>query len=57
MMRKLMIFIKEYHGFESCYDIGRDIHEMFDPRFNPDIKGIDPEFEGTIKIEVTYHEP
>lgn len=48
------IFKKEYHGFESTSDIGRDLHEMWDERFNPDIKGISGEFQGTVKITVTY---
>ena len=51
-----VIFEKEYHGFEDCVDVSRDMHEMFDPRFNPDVAGIDPEFCGTIKIVVTYCE-
>lgn len=50
------IFSKEYHGFEDCVDIYRDISEMFDPRLNPDSEGLCPEFQGTIKIEVTYQE-
>jgi len=51
-----VIFSKEYHGFEDCVDIGRDIHEMFDPRFNSEVEGLDPEFKGIIKIVVTYSE-
>ena len=50
------IFFKEYHGFESCADIYRDVAEMLDPRFNPEAEGIGGEFQGTIKIEVTYCE-
>lgn len=49
-----VIFEKEYHGFEDCVDIPRDVHEMLDPRFNPDCDGIEPEFKGIIKIVVTY---
>jgi len=52
-----MIFSKEYHGFEDSVDIYRDVEEMLDPRFNSGAEGLNPEFRGTIKIEVTYHEP
>jgi hypothetical protein len=48
------IFNKEYHGFEAASDISRDLHEMWDERFNPAMKGISGEFQGTVKVTVTY---
>lgn len=48
------IFQKEYVGFESISDLGRDLHEMWDERFNPLVKGISGEFQGTVRIHVTY---
>lgn len=49
-----IIFTKEYHGFEDCVDIARDVYEMFDSRYNPEAAILSPEFMGTIKIVVTY---
>jgi len=51
-----IIFEKEYHGFEDSADIVQDVQEMLDPRFNPEMESIPPEFQGTIKIVVTYEE-
>lgn len=55
---KKVIFEHEYHGFESVYDLPRDIDEMWEPRLNPKFKdvleSIPAEFQGTIKVTVTY---
>lgn len=53
-MTEKIIYKEHYHGWESLQDFDRDMHEMFDPRFNPDIKGIPEDFQGTITITVTY---
>lgn len=50
------IFQKDYHGFESIYDLGRDMDEMLDPQFNPLAAGISGEFQGTVKVTVEYIE-
>ncbi len=34
-----IIFEKKYDG-ENLYDLGRDIHECFDKRFNPKVENI-----------------
>lgn len=47
------IFEREYYGFEDAYDISRDIYEMFS---TPEGKKIPAEWQGTIKITVTYEE-
>lgn len=39
------IFAKEYDG-ESLYDLGRDIHEAFDEKFNPDVSNIPQDEHG-----------
>jgi hypothetical protein len=51
-----VVFEKTYDGFESLYDIGRDIDEAFDERFNPVIKDIPGEFQGRMKVVITYEE-
>jgi len=48
------IFDKTYDGFEDIYDLGRDVHEAFDPRFNPKAAGIPGEFQGKIRVTITY---
>lgn len=53
----MVIFSKEYHGFEDCVDIFRDVSEMFDRSLNPDVADLPGEFHGTVTIKVTYHEP
>jgi hypothetical protein len=53
---KKVIFKEEYHGFEDVYDLPRDIEEMWDERFNPLVKGISGEFQGTVKVIIEYEE-
>ena len=53
----MIIFEKEYDG-ESLYDVGRDVMECFETRFNPLVKDI-PQDEygfclGTYKITVEW---
>jgi len=50
------IFEKEYYGFESLYDLGRDVEECFLPDFNDAASAIPGEFQGTIKVTITYQE-
>lgn len=50
----MIVFKKDYEGFESLYDIERDVIECFDPRFNNLAKNIPSEFEGTIKVTIEY---
>jgi hypothetical protein len=49
-----VIWEKDYGGFESLYDLERDISEAFDSRFNPNMNEIDSEFQGTMKVVITY---
>jgi hypothetical protein len=53
------IFYSEYDG-ESLVDLGRDILECFDPRFNETVKEIPIDKygiqEGTFKVTVTWEE-
>lgn len=51
-----VIYEKEYHGFESLYDLGRDVYEAFDSRFNEKAKDIPGEFQGTVKVTIEYME-
>ena len=51
---KKIIFDQAYYGFEAIYDISRDMDNMWDERMNPLVKGLPSEFEGTIRITVTY---
>lgn len=47
----MITFTREYHGFESAADIERDVSELFD---NPGFAQIPGEFQGTIKVVITY---
>jgi hypothetical protein len=49
------VFSHSYDGFESLYDMGRDIAEAMDERFNPNMKGISGEFQGRVHVSITYH--
>lgn len=51
-----VIFEKEYYGFEDISDLERDMIEAFDPKYNKRAEKIPGEFEGTVKITVTYEE-
>jgi len=51
-----VVFEKTYDGFESLSDIGRDIGEVFDERFNPMMSDIPGEFQGRMKVVITYEE-
>ncbi len=44
-------WVREYNGFESLYDIHRDIDEMWE---DDELKDIPGEFTGTVKITVEY---
>lgn len=44
----------EYNGFESAYDIGRDVDEIFMFPKDEILKRIKGEFQGTIKIKITF---
>lgn len=56
MSESVLIFEKDYEGFESCYDLQRDMIEAFDPRFNDGAKNLSPEFNGTLTVKMTYKE-
>lgn len=47
----MQVFQKDYDGFESWTDVGRDIDEIWD---NPAMKDIPPEWQGTIRITIEY---
>jgi len=51
------IFSKNYDG-ESLYDLSRDVHEAFDPRFNDKADGIPVDEygfqKGSFKVTITW---
>lgn len=53
-VKKKVIFEKTYHGFEAVCDIDRDITEALDPGFNENMKQIPGEFQGRLKVLITY---
>lgn len=57
MTNELTIFKKEYDS-ESLYDLGRDIHEVFDERFNKIVKQIPLEesgfHQGTFTVSISW---
>lgn len=52
----MILFDKKYEGFESLSDLDRDISEAFDADFNPAAAGIPGEFQGTVRVQITYTE-
>lgn len=55
-----MIVFEEEYSSESLYDLGRDVHEAFDERFNPIMNKI-PKDEcnfhtGTFKVTIEWIE-
>ncbi len=48
------IWSKTYDGFESLADIGRDVDEAFDPRFNEGADKLPPQFDGKLKVAIVY---
>lgn len=53
---KKTIYEQTYHGFESLSDVWRDVSEAFDERYNPQMKGIPGEFQGRVKVTITYED-
>lgn len=47
----MQVFQKEYYGFESWSDIGRDMDEIFD---QPGMATVSGESQGTLRITVEY---
>ena len=50
----MVIFKKEYKGFEDSYDVYRDVSEALDADFTPIWKSIGGEWLGTLKITIEY---
>lgn len=52
-----IIFKKEY-DYESTYDLGRDIAEVFDPDYNPAINDISKDeydyLKGNFTVTITW---
>lgn len=48
------IWSKDYHGFESLYDLERDISECLDKDFNPQAKLLPSEFNGIVRVVIEY---
>lgn len=53
-MISFTIFDKTYEGFEDIYDMSRDVHEAFNSRFNPIAERIPSEFQGRVRVTITY---
>ena len=47
---KNLKFEKEYHGFESVYDLDRDISEIWEY----ELKDVPGEFQGMLKVTIEY---
>lgn len=52
-MKKILIYENTY-WWENLYDIERDVGEAFDQDLNPNMKTIDDEFNGVMKITIEY---
>lgn len=51
------IFDETFDGFESLFDLERSISEAVDPQYNPKMEGIPAEFQGKMRVVITYEEP
>jgi hypothetical protein len=49
-----VVYENSYDGFESFSDYWRDMDEAIQDDFNPKVKGIPGEFQGTFKVTITY---
>lgn len=49
----ITIFENNY-DVDSLSDIGRDISECFDPKFNKAVSNIPNNFDGTVTVKITY---
>lgn len=54
MTEKIVLLEKTYHGFEDVYDLGRDMAELWEESMNPMAARLPGEFQGTIRVTVTY---
>jgi len=53
--KPVVIFDKKYEGFESLYDLDRDVCEAVDADFNPLAKKhLAGEYEGTVQVIMVY---
>ena len=50
----MVIFKKEYSGFESSSDVDSDVSEAMDADFTPFWKSVGGEWLGTLKITIEY---
>ncbi len=48
------VFTKDYVGFESTYDLGRDVEEALSPDFNALAKHVPAEFSGVLRVTMTF---
>lgn len=52
----VVLFDRTYHGFESLNDYFSDVHEAVDADLNPTMKDVPGEFQGKVRVTVTYEE-
>ena len=59
-MSNITVFTKQYDG-ESLYDLGRDIAECFDPKYNEVVKEVPQDqygFQsGTFTVTISWNKP
>jgi len=54
MSKPVVVFEKEFHGWESLQDWDRDMSEAIQSDYNPVAKIMDGEFEGTLTVVMVY---
>lgn len=50
----MVIFHKEYEGFEALADVERDVGEAFNGDYNPKSSILMGEYQGTVTVTITY---
>jgi hypothetical protein len=50
----VILFQKDYLGFESFSDYWRDVEEAVSPNFNMAMENLPAEFQGTVRVTISY---
>jgi hypothetical protein len=50
----MILWQKDYHGFEHFSDYWRDVEEAVSPNFNASMDKLPAEFQGTVRVTITY---
>lgn len=52
--KPIVLFDRKFEGFESLQDWDRDMSEALDQDYNPAMRNMPGEFDGTVHVVITY---